>query len=77
MQKQKRTTAAHRHRAVESRIVGWGRCVDPDRCPTPANHGCVVEIEKCSCGMYRETECNGGGRFRGPWVDKPLNWTEF
>jgi hypothetical protein len=77
MQKQKRTAAAHRHMAVEERVVGWSRCVDPRHCPTAANHGCVVVIEKCSCGLYRETECNGGTQFRSRWTDEPKNWTRF
>jgi len=67
----------HRHRAICRKTVGWTACVDPRRCPTPATHGCVVEIEKCACGMYRETECNSGARFRGRWVDQPQNWTRF
>jgi hypothetical protein len=72
---QKRTAAIyHGHRAVEEKIVGWTSCVDPQRCSTPATHGCVVVIERCTCGLYRETESNGGVRFRGRWTDKPKNW---
>jgi len=67
----------HRHKAVGAIIVGWTRCVDPKRCPTEATHGCTVVIEKCSCGLYRETEGNGGKRFRGRWTDEPRNWTRF
>jgi hypothetical protein len=77
MQSKYKGTAYHKHRAVESRIVGWGRCVDPDRCPSAAAHSCVVEIEKCSCGMFRETECNGTLKFRGRWVAEPKNWTKW
>jgi hypothetical protein len=73
-----RTMAAtHRHRAVEERIVGWCRCVDPKRCPSAIAHGCVVVVEKCSCGMFRETECNGTRKFRGRWVAELQNWTAW
>ena len=73
----KRAFENHSHRAVCTKTVGWTTCVDPKRCPTPATHGCVVEIEKCACGLYRETEQNATRRFRGRWVDKPRNWGKF
>jgi len=69
--------ATHRHRAVEKRVIGWGRCVDPKRCPSAVTHGNVVIVERCWCGAYRETECNGLRKFRGPWRDEPYNWTKW
>jgi hypothetical protein len=64
----------HKHKVVEQKTVGWTTCVDPKRCTSPELHGCVVVVQKCTCGLYREVEAHAGRQFRGRWTDRPKNW---
>jgi hypothetical protein len=65
---------AHKHKAEQSKDVGWTACVTPDECathpyPRQDAHGNITRVDTCSCGAIRKSEINGGRTNYGPWED--------
>ena len=70
--------AKHSHRPSEAAMRGqkgavlpWVACVTPAACAASPErqraHGGHIQREYCSCGSWRELECNGGAYNAGPW----------
>jgi len=56
----------HKHRIKFRSIVPFsGPVADPQN---RMAHGNLCQIDLCSCGAERRTNCNLGYRERGPWV---------
>lgn len=60
----------HQHKPIENRTrtYGFSGCVSPHYC-NPASHGCVVEVEECTCGAIRSANINQNCLEQGPWVE--------